>query len=67
MYRELLDGLTKKGFKITFGEEGSGFLVLANSRAGGYYLGISLPYIAFLWHLTNSINRRGRESNDYRR
>ncbi|KAL8292478.1 hypothetical protein RQP46_001090 [Phenoliferia psychrophenolica] len=36
--KELLDGLHAKGFMTTQGEDGSGFLLLAWSRAGGYYL-----------------------------
>lgn len=37
--RELLDGLRGVGFKLTLGEDDSGFLQLAFSKAGGYYLG----------------------------
>jgi len=38
--KELLDGLRSRGFGITTGEDGSGFLMLAWSRAGGYYLDV---------------------------
>ena len=38
-FRELLDGLRRVGFKLTFGEDGSGLLQLAFGKAGGYYLG----------------------------
>jgi hypothetical protein len=37
--RDILDGLTKKGFKLTNGEDGAGFLSLAYGRGGGYYFG----------------------------
>lgn len=37
--RELLEGLKKVGFKYNLGHEGSGFLWLAQTRGGGYYLG----------------------------
>ena len=37
--RELLDGLNKVGFKTNMGIDGSGFLILAMLRLGGYYLG----------------------------
>ncbi|KAF8843041.1 FAD/NAD(P)-binding domain-containing protein [Paxillus ammoniavirescens] len=38
--KELLDGLRKVGFKLTFGEDDSGFLLLAWTKAGGYYLDV---------------------------
>lgn len=38
--QELLDGLVKRGYKLNFGEDGSGFLFLALKRAGGYYLDV---------------------------
>ncbi|KIJ68134.1 hypothetical protein HYDPIDRAFT_107789 [Hydnomerulius pinastri MD-312] len=38
--KELLDGLRKVGFKLTFGEDDSGFLLLAWKKAGGYYLDV---------------------------
>ena len=43
--RELLDGLVKKGYKLNFGPDDSGFLFLALERGGGYYLGVfsSIP------------------------
>ncbi|KAK9327658.1 hypothetical protein V1520DRAFT_348266 [Lipomyces starkeyi] len=34
---DLLSGLAKAGFKTTAGEDGSGFLMLALQKAGGYY------------------------------
>ncbi|KAK9321837.1 hypothetical protein V1517DRAFT_325279 [Lipomyces orientalis] len=34
---DLLSGLEKAGFKTTQGEDGSGFLMLALKKAGGYY------------------------------
>jgi len=36
--KELLDGLTRRGFKINFGDEGSGLVFLNVTRAGGYYM-----------------------------
>ncbi|KII91612.1 hypothetical protein PLICRDRAFT_38413 [Plicaturopsis crispa FD-325 SS-3] len=38
--KDILDGLRKRGFKLTSGIDGSGFLLLAWSRAGGYYLDV---------------------------
>ncbi|KAG1751337.1 uncharacterized protein EDB91DRAFT_1243608 [Suillus paluster] len=38
--KELLDGLRRRGFKLTFGEDGSGFLSMVWSKAGGYYLDV---------------------------
>lgn len=35
--KDLLDGLAKAGFKTTQGPDGSGFIMLALDRAGGYY------------------------------
>jgi hypothetical protein len=36
---DLLDGLRRRGFKLTMGEDDSGFLQMAWQRGGGYYLG----------------------------
>lgn len=36
----LLDGLRKRGFKLTMGEDDSGFLLLALKKWGGYYLDV---------------------------
>ncbi|EGO25706.1 hypothetical protein SERLADRAFT_437430 [Serpula lacrymans var. lacrymans S7.9] len=36
----LLDGLRKRGFKLSFGADDSGFLLLAWEKAGGYYLDV---------------------------
>ncbi|KAK4701566.1 hypothetical protein P7C70_g4662, partial [Phenoliferia sp. Uapishka_3] len=38
--KDLLAGLHAKGFMTTQGEDGSGFLMLAWARAGGYYLDV---------------------------
>ncbi|KZO93174.1 FAD/NAD-binding domain-containing protein [Calocera viscosa TUFC12733] len=38
--RELLEGLDRVGFRRNDGVEGSGFLFLAYSRGGGYYLDV---------------------------
>src|SRR3546814_12228655 len=35
--REMLDGLERKGFRTTFGEAGSGWQIIYQSRGGGYY------------------------------
>lgn len=37
----MLDGLRKQGFKLTFGEDNSGLLLLVLDRGGGYYIGHS--------------------------
>ncbi|KAG9312805.1 FAD/NAD(P)-binding domain-containing protein [Chiua virens] len=38
--KELLDGLRRVGFKLTFGEDDSGCLQLAFGKAGGYYFDV---------------------------
>ncbi|PFH45534.1 hypothetical protein AMATHDRAFT_71621 [Amanita thiersii Skay4041] len=38
--KDVLDGLTKRGFRINFGIQGTGFGMLAWSKAGGYYLDV---------------------------
>jgi len=38
-HRDILDGLTKKGFKLTNGPDGTGFYSLLFLRGGGYYFG----------------------------
>ncbi|OSX68219.1 hypothetical protein POSPLADRAFT_1177199 [Postia placenta MAD-698-R-SB12] len=38
--KEILEGLKKVGFKYYFGDDGSGFLYLAQTRGGGYYLDV---------------------------
>ncbi|MEO3474459.1 NAD(P)/FAD-dependent oxidoreductase [Roseomonas sp. CAU 1739] len=35
--RVLLDGLEKRGFRLSFGDEGSGWQFLYQNRGGGYY------------------------------
>ena len=37
----MLDGIRKRGFKLTFGEKESGVLPLWLDRGGGYYFGKS--------------------------
>ena len=37
--RDILDGLRKKGFKLTDGPGGAGFASLLYTRGGGYYFG----------------------------
>ncbi|KZT24304.1 FAD/NAD(P)-binding domain-containing protein [Neolentinus lepideus HHB14362 ss-1] len=36
----ILDGLRRRGFKLSMGDEGSGSLTLAWTRGGGYYLDV---------------------------
>lgn len=38
--KPLLDGLKKAGFKLDFGDDGSGFLMKYFKRGGGYYLDV---------------------------
>jgi putative flavoprotein involved in K+ transport len=38
--KELLDGLTRKGFKLDFGADGSGWQFKYLSRGGGYYFNV---------------------------
>jgi hypothetical protein len=61
--RELLDGLKKVGFKTNMGIDGSGFLILAMLRLGGYYLGLSLLFLSSLL-AKFSICRRRRITDD---
>lgn len=35
--RELLEGLKRRGFKLTFGPEGTGWQIMYQNRGGGYY------------------------------
>ena len=37
--RDILDGLRSRGFQLNDGPHGAGMLLLASTRAGGYYLG----------------------------
>ena len=37
--RDILDGLKRKGFKLTNGPDDAGFPSLAYRRGGGYYFG----------------------------
>ena len=47
--RDILDGLQRVGFRLNYGLDGSGFLLLAWQRGGGYYLGTPLPrHLAYL-------------------
>ncbi|OAX37347.1 FAD/NAD(P)-binding domain-containing protein, partial [Rhizopogon vinicolor AM-OR11-026] len=38
--KELLEGLRKRGFKTTLGDDDSGFLLMAWNKGGGYYLDV---------------------------
>jgi hypothetical protein len=40
LYREILDGLAKVGFKLSTGIDGTGVGPLVLIRLGGYYLGM---------------------------
>ncbi|TFK48084.1 FAD/NAD(P)-binding domain-containing protein [Heliocybe sulcata] len=35
---ELLEGLRRKGFRLSMGDDGSGLIILAWTRGGGYYI-----------------------------
>jgi putative flavoprotein involved in K+ transport len=35
--RELLEGLKRRGFKLTFGPDGTGWQIMYQNRGGGYY------------------------------
>ena len=36
-HEDLLEGLQNRGFRLTFGEDGSGWQIMYQSRGGGYY------------------------------
>ena len=38
--RELLKGLEKRGFRLTFGEDDTGFQMMYLRRGGGYYFNV---------------------------
>ncbi|KIM52907.1 hypothetical protein SCLCIDRAFT_140112 [Scleroderma citrinum Foug A] len=38
--KDILDGLRKVGFKLTFGEDGAGFMALLWEKLGGYYFDV---------------------------
>jgi putative flavoprotein involved in K+ transport len=38
--RELLTGLERRGFRLTFGEDGTGFQMMYLRRGGGYYFNV---------------------------
>ncbi|OJA14210.1 hypothetical protein AZE42_11318, partial [Rhizopogon vesiculosus] len=38
--KELLEGLRKRGFKTTLGDDDAGVLLMTRSKAGGYYLDV---------------------------
>src|SRR3954462_14798555 len=38
--RELLAGLEKRGFRLTFGEDDTGFQMMYLRRGGGYYFNV---------------------------
>jgi hypothetical protein len=41
-FRETLDGLRRVGFRLNMGIDGSGFILLAWSKASGYYFGATI-------------------------
>jgi hypothetical protein len=43
-FRELLDGLRKRGFRLNLGYKDAGFSLAVWERAGGYYLGKQISY-----------------------
>lgn len=63
--RETLDGLKKRGFKLTFGEDGSGFLLLVWARGGGYYLGMISSWFAVIRRVHHLENRCWSESANH--
>ncbi len=49
--KDLLESLHKVGFRTNFGYDNTGFMILAKTKAGGYYLGVFLIQKRFLqWH-----------------
>jgi len=61
--REILDGLQKRGFKTTLGDDDSGFLLMAWNKGGGYYLGWSICGLD-VYALTINDNIRRRSFTD---
>lgn len=52
-----MTGLQKRGFRIHFGKDGSGLLMMAYERGGGYYLGIFLSVLLCILHLLTKFLR----------
>jgi len=49
--KDLLESLHQVGFRTNFGYDNTGFMILAKTKAGGYYLGVFLFQKLFLpWH-----------------
>jgi hypothetical protein len=51
--KDLLESLHQVGFRTNFGYDNTGFMVLAKTKAGGYYLGVSIflktiPAVVFI-------------------
>ena len=42
VFRETLDGLRRVGFRLNTGIDGSGFILLAWTKASGYYFGATI-------------------------
>jgi hypothetical protein len=51
LQRDLLDALHKRGFRTNQGIHGTGFGLLAWSKAGGYYLGTHVHQFSLLAQL----------------
>jgi len=64
MPRDILDGLRKVGFKLTFGEDGSGLMALMWKKAGGYYFGMppGLVVVPIINHGQQMLGLRRRSS-----
>jgi hypothetical protein len=68
VFRETLDGLRRVGFRLNTGIDGTGFILLAWTKASGYYFGAtSQKCIFFVTEPINPKHRCWRESADHRR
>ena len=65
-YREVLDGLRKRGFKLSLDHKDAQFLVQGCVRTGGYYLGKCSFDLSLLVSLLTTACRRWRKSANYR-
>ena len=45
VFRETLDGLRRVGFRLNTGIDGTGFILLAWTRASGYYFGAHITKV----------------------
>ena len=62
MRRDILDGLRKVGFKLTFGKDGSGLMELLWTKLGGYYFGMppDLVVVPMIDHAQQMLGLRRR-------